>query len=41
MEEKKQKYTCPMHQEIVSDKPGSCPKCGMNLVPEEEESKEE
>ena len=27
-----QKYTCPMHPEIVSDKPGKCPKCGMNLV---------
>ncbi len=27
------KYTCPMHPEVVSDKPGSCPKCGMNLVP--------
>jgi Cu+-exporting ATPase len=27
-------YTCPMHPEIRSDKPGSCPKCGMFLVPE-------
>ncbi|MEP6796138.1 MAG: copper-translocating P-type ATPase [Saprospiraceae bacterium] len=27
------KYTCPMHPEISQDKPGSCPKCGMNLVP--------
>ena len=26
------KYTCPMHPEISSDEPGSCPKCGMNLV---------
>jgi len=26
-------YTCPMHPEIHSDRPGSCPKCGMNLVP--------
>ncbi|MEJ7625229.1 MAG: copper-translocating P-type ATPase [Ferruginibacter sp.] len=25
-------YTCPMHPEIVQDKPGNCPKCGMNLV---------
>ncbi len=25
-------YTCPMHPEVHSDKPGNCPKCGMNLV---------
>mgnify|MGYP003945619375 CR=1 FL=1 len=27
------RYTCPMHAEIVRDAPGSCPKCGMTLVP--------
>jgi hypothetical protein len=27
------KYTCLMHPEVVSDKPGKCPKCGMELVP--------
>src|SRR6267143_2631922 len=27
------KYTCPMHPEIVRDRPGWCPKCGMALVP--------
>lgn len=26
-------FTCPMHPEIVSDRPGSCPKCGMALEP--------
>lgn len=26
-------YTCPMHPEVISDKPGQCPKCGMNLEP--------
>jgi hypothetical protein len=25
-------YTCPMHPDVKSDKPGSCPKCGMDLV---------
>src|SRR5713101_2620128 len=26
-------YTCPMHPEIRSASPGTCPKCGMKLVP--------
>lgn len=25
-------YTCPMHPEILRDKPGMCPECGMALV---------
>lgn len=25
-------YTCPMHPEVKSEKPGACPKCGMKLV---------
>jgi P-type Cu+ transporter len=27
------RYTCPMHPEVVSDTPGSCPFCGMALEP--------
>jgi len=30
-----QRYTCPMHPHIVQDHPGSCPICGMDLVPVE------
>jgi RND family efflux transporter MFP subunit len=29
----RQLYTCPIHPDVISDKPGRCPKCGMNLVP--------
>jgi len=25
-------YSCPMHSEVMSDKAGKCPKCGMDLV---------
>ena len=28
-----QQYTCPMHPQIVREAPGSCPICGMDLVP--------
>jgi len=31
--EEKQLYTCPMHPQIISDRPGDCPICGMRLVP--------
>lgn len=30
-------YTCPMDPEVVSDKPGNCPKCGMTLVVKKDE----
>ncbi len=30
----KELYTCPMHPEVLQDKPGMCPECGMNLIPE-------
>jgi hypothetical protein len=26
-------YTCPMHPEVLQDRPGVCPKCGMKLQP--------
>ena len=29
---KDETYTCTMHNEVMSDKPGKCPKCGMTLV---------
>ena len=32
VQEQTLKYTCPMHPEIIQDKPGDCPKCGMKLV---------
>lgn len=28
----KQLWTCPMHPEYISDRPGDCPICGMKLV---------
>ncbi len=30
-EKPKEVYSCPMHPEVKSDKPGKCPKCGMKL----------
>jgi predicted RNA-binding Zn-ribbon protein involved in translation (DUF1610 family) len=32
MDTEKIVYTCSMHSEVKSDKPGECPKCGMALV---------
>lgn len=31
--EEKQLYSCGMHPEVISDKPGNCPICGMKLTP--------
>ena len=39
--EKQVIYTCTMHPEIRSNKPGECPKCGMELVKMEHEENSE
>ncbi len=39
MAETTETYTCSMHPEVTSDKPGKCPKCGMDLVLKNEEAK--
>jgi len=31
-QQEKPVYTCSMHPEVLRDKPGKCPECGMNLV---------
>jgi hypothetical protein len=28
-----ERWTCPMHPEVIQSGPGKCPKCGMKLVP--------
>ncbi len=38
--QEKPTYTCPMHPEIKSDKPGVCPKCNMNLEKEKPKVKQ-
>jgi P-type Cu+ transporter len=35
------RYTCPMHPEIIRDRPGACPKCGMALEPMEVTAEED
>ena len=34
-----QKWTCPMHPQVITDRPSKCPTCGMDLVPQEAEKK--
>jgi hypothetical protein len=38
-QERTQKFTCPMHPEVITDHPGSCPKCGMKLVPKDQKKR--
>lgn len=33
-------YVCPMHPQMTSDEPGSCPVCGMDLVKRKSETSE-
>ncbi|VAW92267.1 Probable Co/Zn/Cd efflux system membrane fusion protein [hydrothermal vent metagenome] len=33
------KYVCPMHSQIIRDKEGSCPICGMTLVEKKQKAK--
>ena len=40
-DEAKVQYECPMHPDQVSDKPGTCPVCKMDLVEKKAEKKEE
>jgi heavy metal translocating P-type ATPase len=37
----KRQYVCPMDPDVVSDKPGPCPKCGMALEPAEVSAEDE
>lgn len=37
-EQKKELWTCSMHPEIIRDKPGSCPICGMDLIKKESDA---
>jgi FtsP/CotA-like multicopper oxidase with cupredoxin domain len=34
-----QPYSCPMHPDVKSDKPGACPKCGMTLAMKQKDSR--
>jgi hypothetical protein len=34
----KQLYTCSMHPQVIRDKPGKCPICGMDLIKKEDKA---
>jgi hypothetical protein len=29
-------YSCPIHEDVITDRPGNCSKCGMKLEQREE-----
>lgn len=33
-------YTCGMHPDVISNKPGRCPKCGMGLIQKDTSKKD-
>ena len=37
-EAKETVYTCPMHPDVRQPEPGTCPQCGMQLEPKQEEN---
>jgi DNA-directed RNA polymerase subunit RPC12/RpoP len=39
LSQNKKTYTCPMHPEVQSEQPGTCPKCGMKLVEKVQQDK--
>jgi Cu(I)/Ag(I) efflux system membrane fusion protein len=41
MAPRKQMYQCPMHPQIIQDHAGTCPICGMDLVPMESDAPKE
>lgn len=38
---KNEMYTCTMHNEVMSNHPGECPKCGMKLFKQKMTSEQE
>lgn len=38
VKEKQQTFTCPMHPQVIKNEMGTCPICGMDLVPFEKNS---
>ncbi|EKE13377.1 MAG: hypothetical protein ACD_13C00022G0018 [uncultured bacterium] len=40
MKHEMNKYICPMHPDVVMNEPGTCPKCGMELVEVKSKKKE-